>query len=93
MFVIHRTEHYHTLFAKPGTDNESERASERASAAAAKNVATRDFPHGFVVCFSCTLPKSHPRFTTQGETSLKLAPIYGLCRCQTQIPFLVKKAH
>lgn len=37
------------------------------------------------------VPKSHPHSTTQGETTLKLAPIYGLCYCQRKIPPTLKK--
>lgn len=45
------------------------------------------------LCACTAAPKSHPHFTTEGETSLKLAPIYGLCYCQTEIPPGEKKAH
>lgn len=53
------------------------------------------FIYLFVFAPLCCSPKKPPTLppTAQGETSLKLAPIYGVCSCQREIPFSLKKAH
>lgn len=53
------------------------------------------FIYLFIFCF-CLLTsyfqKATHTPTTQGETSLKLAPIYGVCFCQRKIPLSLKKS-
>lgn len=53
------------------------------------------FIYFFGVACLCRSSKKLPPFppTAQGETSLKLAPIYGVRSCQREIPLSLKKAN
>lgn len=71
--------------------------SERANTVACEIFLVTSFIYLFFVvaclCRSSKKPPTFPTTTTQGETSLKLAPIYGVRSCQREIPLSLKKAH